>query len=228
MQVSNSSFNEIVDYLHTNKYVHLDIKPDNILIGQNGELKLCDFGSSNKFKLDYFKTLKGTPAFTSPEASSGKEYKGMLLDIWSCGVTLYFFVFGQLPFKGETFIEIFENIKKNQLEFSSRSDLSQHLLDLLTKMLEKDPKKRILIIDIYKHKWFKEKKKYKRIERNRRKSYRLSVNIEKKNQRWSISFLKETTPISESAKEVPKSPLVDTDERDRRQKISKLTHLSKK
>jgi serine/threonine protein kinase len=124
------------------------------------------------------KDFVGTPAFASPEACGGKEYKGAVGDIWSIGVTLYCLIYGRLPFSGNSFMETFENIKNEEVNLTLRSDLSKELLDLIPRILEKDPKKRITLEGIRKHAWLKSDKKTSIIQQSKMKklSQRLSFN----------------------------------------------------
>ena len=107
------------------------------------------------------KDFIGTPAFAPPEGCyiGGKEYKGTIGDIWAIGVTLFCLLFGKIPFSGNTFVEIYDNIKSEELNLNYRHDLSKEVLDLIPKILEKDPKKRITIEGIKKHPWLKSDKK---------------------------------------------------------------------
>ena len=77
-----------VQYLHQNNVVHRDIKPANILVDDQNNPKLIDFGISTKDKL-ICKDKKGTDFYLSPQATRDKEYNGEKADIWACGITLY-------------------------------------------------------------------------------------------------------------------------------------------
>ncbi|PKU36847.1 hypothetical protein llap_12852 [Limosa lapponica baueri] len=99
-----------IEYLHYQKIIHRDIKPSNLLVGEDGHVKIADFGVSNEFKgADALLTnTVGTPAFMAPETLSEtrKIFSGKALDVWAMGITLYCFVFGQestvqQPFAGD-------------------------------------------------------------------------------------------------------------------------------
>jgi [calcium/calmodulin-dependent protein kinase] kinase len=94
----------------------------------------------------------GSPAFMAPEQISIEyhEYSGRLTDIWSMGVTLYCMCYGRLPFIGSTFAEMYEAIRNNTPNIP---DDDPRLHDLLTRLLEKDPKKRINMSDLREHPW---------------------------------------------------------------------------
>ncbi|KAJ6656575.1 hypothetical protein lerEdw1_003462 [Lerista edwardsae] len=89
-----------IEYLHYQKIIHRDIKPSNLLVGEDGHVKIADFGVSNEFKgTDALLTnTVGTPAFMAPETLSEtrKIFSGKALDVWAMGITLYCFVFGQV------------------------------------------------------------------------------------------------------------------------------------
>jgi [calcium/calmodulin-dependent protein kinase] kinase len=84
--------------------IHRDIKPPNILIDENDDVKLADFGVSEIVdKSGMTKRRAGTNCFLPPEVFLQKTVEGKKVDIWSMGVTLYKLVQGELPFKDPSF-----------------------------------------------------------------------------------------------------------------------------
>ncbi|GAN07657.1 hypothetical protein MAM1_0170d07159 [Mucor ambiguus] len=145
-----------IEYLHCNDIVHRDIKPDNLLLSDNNILKIVDFGVSEMFVKgdDALKSTAGSPAFMPPElctADRGSPISGRAADIWSMGVTLYCLVHGRVPFSNESLLGLHEMILNDPVQYSR--NLSENLVDLLQKLLEKDPSKRILMQDIRNHAW---------------------------------------------------------------------------
>lgn len=135
-----------IEYLHAQGVVHRDIKPDNLLLTEDDVLKIVDFGVSEMFaKSSEMKTAKsaGSPAFLPPELCVAKhgDVSGKAADIWSMGVTLYCLRFGRIPFEKTGVLELYESIKNDDPAFDSQC--SDDFKDLLRKMLEKDPSKRI-------------------------------------------------------------------------------------
>ena len=79
--------------------MHRDLKPDNILIGENNNAKICDFGLAKTQSNDLQATSnKGTPLYAGPEVYEGVNYN-MKCDVWSLGLILYELVTGSSPFK---------------------------------------------------------------------------------------------------------------------------------
>lgn len=85
-----------LDYLHANQLAHGDLKPDNLLLGADGRVKIADFGSSQLTRCcDLVNRTAGTPAFMAPEMCSGQPYHARMADVWALGVCLYMFLFGE-------------------------------------------------------------------------------------------------------------------------------------
>ncbi|XP_030743333.1 calcium/calmodulin-dependent protein kinase kinase 2 isoform X1 [Echinops telfairi] len=146
-----------IEYLHYQKIVHRDIKPSNLLVGEDGHIKIADFGVSNEFKGSdaLLSNTVGTPAFMAPESLSEtrKIFSGKALDVWAMGVTLYCFVFGQCPFMDARIMCLHSKIKSQTLEFPDQPDVAEDLKDLITRMLDKNPESRILVPEIKLHPW---------------------------------------------------------------------------
>ncbi|KAG8514953.1 Calcium/calmodulin-dependent protein kinase kinase 2 [Galemys pyrenaicus] len=141
-----------IEYLHYQKIVHRDIKPSNLLVGEDGHVKIADFGVSNEFKGSdaLLSNTVGTPAFMAPESLSETRriFSGKALDVWAMGVTLYCFVFGQCPFMDERIMCLHSKIKSQALGFPDHPDIAEDLKDLITRMLDKNPESRILVPEI--------------------------------------------------------------------------------
>ncbi|GIY71192.1 hypothetical protein CEXT_579911 [Caerostris extrusa] len=146
-----------IEYLHYQKIVHRDIKPSNLLLTDDDRIQISDFGVCNQFEgVDAFLSdTAGTPAFVAPEVLKGTRevYSGKALDIWQTGVSLYAFVYGDVPFQDTNILALYTKIKSHPVEFPQRYKISRSLKDLLSKMLEKDPKQRITLKGIKAHKW---------------------------------------------------------------------------
>jgi 5'-AMP-activated protein kinase catalytic alpha subunit len=88
-----------LEYLHKNNITHRDIKPENILLTENYDAKLTDFGLSKYYKEnELLSTFCGSPIYASPEMLEGKKYNGTKIDVWGLGISLYTMVCGELPF----------------------------------------------------------------------------------------------------------------------------------
>ena len=99
-----------IEYLHREKIVHRDIKPNNAMITSKGYIKLIDFGTA-KFITDFTNTVIGTPHYLSPEILLGQGYS-FSCDYWSIGVVAYEMIYKCYPFGGHSkdVMEIYHDI----------------------------------------------------------------------------------------------------------------------
>ena len=142
-----------LEYLHEMGICHRDLKPENIILIQNKNLKLIDFGLSSFFKKNQLLgTACGSPCYVPPEMVMEKKYNGTLSDIWSAGIILYLMLCGNLPFNDEDNQILYQKILNGKYEVPQF--LSNEAKDLLKKIIEVNPSKRINIEGIKKHPWF--------------------------------------------------------------------------
>ena len=141
-----------VYYLHQNNIIHRDIKPENILIGKKGLLKLCDFGWAKELTLENRSTFCGTVEYMAPEIFGSENYD-FGVDIWSLGILLYEMVIGHSPFKAKNMKSVILNIKSHDLTYEK--PLSHECRNLIEKILNINPQKRLKIKDILEHPFVK-------------------------------------------------------------------------
>lgn len=152
-------FNQLInglEYLHSQRIAHKDIKPGNLLLTTDETLKISDLGVAEAVGLfaedDTCHASQGSPAFQPPEIANGLEsYAGFKVDVWSAGVTLYNITTGLYPFEGDNIYKLFENIGKGK--YVIPDNLCSNLTDLIQGMLEYDPDRRLSIQQIRKHSW---------------------------------------------------------------------------
>lgn len=143
---------DVLGYLHdTVKIVHRDIKLENIILDDQRNISLIDFGFADHLTDDMTDRL-GSPVYCSPEIVQGKSY-GANTDVWSMGVVTYYLVDGDLPFEGETIDDVFESICYKQPRISEIVNLSTECKDFLSQVLRKDPKTRLTISEAMRHPW---------------------------------------------------------------------------
>ena len=113
-----------VEYLHNLKIVYRDIKPENIMVDENGYLKMIDMGTAKilvpKYGVSRTFTIIGTPHYMAPEIINGKGYN-FTVDLWSIGVCLYEFMCGYVPFgdDAEDPYDIYQDIMSKNLSYPS-------------------------------------------------------------------------------------------------------------
>eukprot|EP01118_Nematostelium_gracile_P018568 TRINITY_DN8285_c0_g2_i1.p1 TRINITY_DN8285_c0_g2~~TRINITY_DN8285_c0_g2_i1.p1 ORF type:complete len:230 (+),score=61.58 TRINITY_DN8285_c0_g2_i1:278-967(+) len=135
-----------IECCHKNSIVHRDIKLQNILLDDQNNIKLIDFGLSNFVEEGTFRnTFCGTPAYAPPEILLGTSYKGPEVDIWSLGVVLYSMLTSEFPFT--TIGEILKGV------FKEPSGISAECLDLLRKTLTVKKELRATLNDVLNHPW---------------------------------------------------------------------------
>ncbi|KAK3744584.1 hypothetical protein QZH41_016102, partial [Actinostola sp. cb2023] len=141
-----------VEYCHKRHVVHRDLKAENLLLDQNMNIKIADFGFGNYYKPgNPLNTWCGSPPYAAPEVFEGKIYDGPQLDIWSLGVVLYVLVCGALPFDGATLQTLRDRVLEGK--FRIPFFMSTECEHLIRHMLVKDPYQRYTIDQIKKHKW---------------------------------------------------------------------------
>ena len=147
-----------VEYIHSQGIAHRDLKPENLLLTEDKVLKIIDFGLSHEFEEEEFlKTKCGSPSYAAPEIISKPNYNGFKIDVWCCGIILYAMLCGYLPFDGDddaqnNNVKLFQNILECEPELPDF--LSNISKDLIMRILNPDPDKRITIEQIKKHPFY--------------------------------------------------------------------------
>lgn len=144
-----------VDYCHRFNIAHRDLKPENLLMDRDKNIKIADFGMAAWQAGSYnglLRTSCGSPHYAAPEVIMGKEYDGRASDIWSCGVILFALLTGRLPFDDEDLTALLEKVKSGKYDMPLGIDTMAK--DLISKMLLRDPEKRISMADILQHPFF--------------------------------------------------------------------------
>ncbi|KAL3899141.1 MAG: hypothetical protein SGCHY_002257 [Lobulomycetales sp.] len=131
-----------LDCLHTYSIIYRDLKPENILLDYTGHIALCDFGLC---KLDMKEGLKtntfcGTPEYLAPELLHNKGYT-KVVDWWTLGILLFEMLTGLPPFYDENTNDMYKKILSEPLVIPD--EISQASRDLLTKLLDRNPEKRL-------------------------------------------------------------------------------------
>jgi PAS domain S-box-containing protein len=126
--------------------LHMDIKPSNLMLAEDGRLKIVDFGlaQTKRDRDDLEKNIVGTPIYIAPEQIMG-GVADFRMDIYSLGITFFEMLYGSPPFKGNSVPDIFHAKLKGAIP--ARSELNPAVpakfYELITRMIERDPLQRI-------------------------------------------------------------------------------------
>lgn len=145
-----------LQYLHDNDIIYADLKPENVLIGQETSMsfKLCDFGLSWIYSEkihddDYY---YGTFAYMAPEIFN-EESLGFELDLWAVGILCYELLFQKTPFEGKTDLQIGYNISILNIDYPN--NISHLEKDFIQKLLVKESSERMSSYDALNHDYLK-------------------------------------------------------------------------
>jgi serine/threonine-protein kinase len=150
-----------LQHAHEKSMVHRDIKPHNLMLSRKGQVKILDFGlarfardqeqseqpereATSRGSLTTVGTVLGTPDFIAPEQVSNSRQADIRSDIYSLGCTLYYLLSGKAPFpQGSALEKVLSHVEKTPPALSElRPGLSSKLLDVVAKMMAKDPAER--------------------------------------------------------------------------------------
>ncbi|KAK6144044.1 hypothetical protein DH2020_020864 [Rehmannia glutinosa] len=154
---------EVVQMCHRHGVMHRDLKPENFLFANKKEtspLKAIDFGLSVFFKPgERFNEIVGSPYYMAPEVL--KRNYGPEIDVWSAGVILYILLCGVPPFWAETEQGVAQAIIKSVIDFKRDPwpKISDNAKDLVRKMLDPDPSRRLTAHQVLEHPWLQNAKK---------------------------------------------------------------------
>ncbi|HLG43236.1 MAG TPA: serine/threonine-protein kinase [Planctomycetota bacterium] len=148
---------EALEYMHSQGYVHKDVKPGNIMISGESDVKLCDLGFAQAIETggdesreskdeseaegeDDDEYTAGTVQFMSPEQAQGQRDVDIRSDIYSLGATLFYMVLGQLPFQGENDMDTMAKHVLEELDSAEMKNrkISPHMHYFIERMMSKD------------------------------------------------------------------------------------------
>jgi serine/threonine protein kinase len=150
-------------HLHDADIVHRDLKPENILISNTETIKVIDFGLSTTCEEKNMSAVLGTPAYVAPEVIANirapcPQVYSKAIDVWSLGVILYMLLCGEPPFDPRKPTPILEQVKKGEYRMPEdlRMSLSSESRNLVSRLLQTNVQKRILLDQVINHPWLRQ------------------------------------------------------------------------
>lgn len=145
-------------YIHSLKVIHRDLKLGNLFLSEKMELKIGDFGLSERVKYDgELKTsMSGTPNYIAPEILLNKEGHSYEVDVWAIGVIAYTLLIGRPPFQSKNSRETWSKIKKLDYSFPKDIFISENAKSFIQSLLQIKPEDRPKIDEILNHSFFKD------------------------------------------------------------------------
>lgn len=144
-------------FCHAQGVYHRDIKPDNLLVDERGNLKVADFGLSahadTARREALLHTVCGTPLYVSPEVFTRRGYDGAKADAWSCGIVLFVLAAGRKPFRDDDFNTLYRTICRG--DYRCPRTFSPELVRIVRRLLQPNPAHRITLLQIMETDWFK-------------------------------------------------------------------------
>ena len=143
--------------MHENKIIYRNLKPENIIIENKGNLKMTDFSKSKiiTFDGDLGLSLVGAPEYMAPEIilGTGQKYE---VDWWSLGILIYHMYYGFTPFEDEYIDKVYQKILYTNVVFDSNYKINNNLKKLIIGLLNKNERDRIKDNNIQSHPYFTE------------------------------------------------------------------------
>ena len=155
-----------VQWCHARGVAHRDLKPQNLLVGRHGRLKIADFGLAtmlNRYQGHWCptramrKTMCGSPLYMAPELLSlrdGASYDALAVDVWGCGAVLYAMLVGMPPFPSKTLPDLIRKTTERCTHLTLPPFLLGDLRALIEAMLRFDVQKRLTLPEAAQSPWF--------------------------------------------------------------------------
>jgi serine/threonine protein kinase len=183
---------EGVHHMHEKNIVHLDLKPENVMLLEKNktQIKIIDFGISRKLRPNEpTKETFGTPEFVAPEVIAFEPVT-LATDMWSIGVITYILLSGASPFLGNTNQETFTNIAQvdyrfDEEFFANTSDLAK---DFIQQLFVKNPRQRATVVDCLNHPWIKPRRRKDEEERRNAQINMPSFKSFIARRRWKVQM----------------------------------------
>ena len=133
-----------LQYIHSLKIIHRDLKLANLFLTENMQMKLGDFGLAALLRFDgeRKRSLCGTPNYMAPEILEGKTGHSFEVDIWSIGIIIYILLIGKPPFETTSAKETLKRIRMKNYSFPQNGIISEPAKELIQNILVLEPHKR--------------------------------------------------------------------------------------
>lgn len=149
---------QALHYIHKNNIVHCNLKPSNILVDEYGNIRLCDFKKAMKANTTSSEEIRKnkaamTPCYTAPELFAEDGSFHFKTDLWAMGCIMYELAVGQVPFFDESVGKLIAKVINEDVNFNRKElqNFSDEFVEILRRLLEKDPNNRISWNEIEKH-----------------------------------------------------------------------------
>lgn len=159
--LAKNIFKQLLDaiaYIHSKSVAHRDIKPENILLDEDNNAKIADFGLCHPITNKLLETPCGSPFYAPPEVIANEQYDGKASDVWSLGVVLFTMVTGSLPWRQANQTQLYLQIQN--ADFVIPGFVTPNCRDVIQRCMSHNPSDRPQPMELMMHPWFEEQSEF--------------------------------------------------------------------